>query len=202
MSEPNSLHDTEFEVPVDEEIEAMKQRVQEMQQEAAKLRDMQASVESSMYAAQDASASASHAPSDANREEVDARSIFVGNVDYSTTPEEIQAHFQACGPINRVTILCDKYTGHPKGFAYVEFADPSVVHNALVLNESLFKGRLLKVTAKRTNIPGLNFRGRGGRAAYRGSGPRGGYRGYSGGGYAGYRGRPPYRARRGSFAPY
>ena len=37
-------------------------------------------------------------------------------VDYGATPEEIQAHFQACGTINRVTILCDKFTGHPKGY--------------------------------------------------------------------------------------
>lgn len=36
-------------------------------------------------------------------------------MDYSATPEEIQQHFQACGTINRVTILCDKFTGHPKG---------------------------------------------------------------------------------------
>jgi RNA recognition motif-containing protein len=36
-------------------------------------------------------------------------------VDYGATPEDIQAHFQACGTINRVTILCDKFTGHPKG---------------------------------------------------------------------------------------
>lgn len=36
-------------------------------------------------------------------------------VDYGATPEEIQGHFAACGQINRVTILCDKFTGHPKG---------------------------------------------------------------------------------------
>lgn len=39
----------------------------------------------------------------------------VFQVDYGATPEEIQAHFQACGTINRVTILCDKFSGHPKG---------------------------------------------------------------------------------------
>ena len=50
-------------------------------------------------------------------EEVDSRSIYVGNVDYGATPEELQNHFQSCGTINRVTILCDKFTGHPKGFA-------------------------------------------------------------------------------------
>ena len=36
-------------------------------------------------------------------------------VDYQSTAEELGQHFQACGPINRVTILCDKYTGSPKG---------------------------------------------------------------------------------------
>lgn len=36
-------------------------------------------------------------------------------VDYGATPEEIQQHFQSCGTINRVTILCDKFSGHPKG---------------------------------------------------------------------------------------
>ena len=49
------------------------------------------------------------------KNEADERSIYVGNVDYSATPEEIQAHFQSCGTINRVTILADKWTGQPKG---------------------------------------------------------------------------------------
>jgi polyadenylate-binding protein 2 len=45
----------------------------------------------------------------ADREEVDGRSIYVGNVDYSCTPEELQLHFQGCGTVNRVTILTDKF---------------------------------------------------------------------------------------------
>jgi polyadenylate-binding protein 2 len=49
------------------------------------------------------------------KEEQDARSCYVGNVDYLATPEELQNHFQSCGTINRVTILCDKYSGNPKG---------------------------------------------------------------------------------------
>lgn len=69
------------------------------------------------------------------QEEVDARSVYVGNaslpfeknralppkltrnlqVDYGATPEELQEHFQVSGAINRITILCDKFTGHPKG---------------------------------------------------------------------------------------
>lgn len=91
----------------DAEIEAMKQRVAEMEAEAAKLREMQ-------QAAGEAAGTNLH-PSEEEREEVDSRSIYVGNVDYGATPEELQQHFQSCGTINRVTILCDKFTGHPKG---------------------------------------------------------------------------------------
>ena len=49
----------------------------------------------------------------ADREEVDLRSVYVGNVDYVCTPEELQQHFQQCGTVNRVTILTDK-GGNPK----------------------------------------------------------------------------------------
>jgi polyadenylate-binding protein 2 len=81
----------------------MKRRVQEMEEEAQKLREMQNSIDSDRPDMRE------------NREDVDARSVFVGNVDYGASPEEIQAHFQECGSINRVTILLDKFTGHPKG---------------------------------------------------------------------------------------
>lgn len=36
-------------------------------------------------------------------------------VDYGGTAEELESHFHSCGEINRVTILCDKFSGHPKG---------------------------------------------------------------------------------------
>jgi RNA recognition motif-containing protein len=42
-------------------------------------------------------------------------SIYVGQVDYSTTPEELLSHFESCGVVERVTIVCDKITGRPKG---------------------------------------------------------------------------------------
>ncbi|EOD51525.1 putative rnp domain protein [Neofusicoccum parvum UCRNP2] len=150
----------------EEEITAMKKRVQEMEAEAAKLREMQASLDSQTETLRE------------NKEDIDARSVFVGNVDYGASPEEIQAHFQSCGSINRVTILLDKFTGHPKGYAYVEFTEPSLVAQALVLNESVFRGRNIKVVPKRTNLPGMSRgRGRGG-AAPRGRGGWGGRGGY------------------------
>jgi len=51
----------------------------------------------------------------------DGFSVYVGQVDYAATPEELLAHFEACGQVERITIVCDKKTGHPKGFAYIEF---------------------------------------------------------------------------------
>ncbi|KAG8622777.1 hypothetical protein KVT40_009288 [Elsinoe batatas] len=162
----------------EEEIAAMKKRVQEMEAEAAKLREMQASLDSNEPSMRE------------SREDIDSRSVFVGNVDYAASPEEIQSHFGSCGAINRVTILLDKFTGNPKGYAYVEFTEPNLVANALVLNESVFRGRNIKVTPKRTNLPGMT-RGRG-----RGGGSGGGFRGGRGGGGFGY-GAPPYGGGRG-----
>ncbi|XP_024403289.1 polyadenylate-binding protein 2 isoform X1 [Physcomitrium patens] len=139
------------------ELEEMKKRLKEMEEEAAALRDMQAKVEKEMGGSQD---SAITSGAQANREEADARSVFVGNVDYSCTPEEVQQHFQSCGTVNRVTILTDKF-GQPKGFAYVEFLEVEAVQNAILLSESELHNRPLKVTSKRTNVPGMKgFRGR------------------------------------------
>ncbi|AQK75048.1 Polyadenylate-binding protein 3 [Zea mays] len=78
-------------------------------------------------------------------------------VDYACTPEEVQQHFQACGTVNRVTILTDKF-GQPKGFAYVEFLEQEGVQEALNLNESELHGRQIKVAPKRTNVPGMKQR--------------------------------------------
>ncbi|KAM9817420.1 embryonic polyadenylate-binding protein 2 [Neosynchiropus ocellatus] len=49
------------------------------------------------------------------RIDADNRSIYVGNVDYETTAQELEIFFNSCGPVNRVTILCDRFSGHPKG---------------------------------------------------------------------------------------
>eukprot|EP01134_Creolimax_fragrantissima_P005265 CFRG5265T1 len=166
----------------DPELEAMKQKVKEMEDEAKKLQEMQEQVEKQMAVA---------APTEP-KEDIDARSVYVGNVDYGSTPEELQIHFGSCGAINRITIMCDTFTGHPKGFAYIEFSDKNAVDNAQVLDESLFRGRQIKVTPKRTNVPGLKMRGRRARRASTGFSPYG---------YSGARGRsaPRFRNRRANF---
>merc|ERR1719148_524119 len=133
----------------DAEIEEMQKKVQEMEEEAEKLKELTDSVEETTETI--------------DQEEVDKRSVYVGNVDYGSTPEELQEHFKSCGQINRITILVDKFSGNPKGFAYIEFADEQSVQNSLLLNGSLFRGRQLKVTQKRTNIPGWNYKGKSGK---------------------------------------
>ncbi|KAG4908278.1 hypothetical protein JHK82_056924 [Glycine max] len=147
------------------ELEDMKKRLKEIEEEASALREMQAKVEKEMGAVQDSSGTSA---TQVEKEEVDARSIYVvflklavlcyyselTTVDYACTPEEVQQHFQSCGTVNRVTILTDKF-GQPKGFAYVEFVEIDAVQNALLLNESELHGRQLKVSAKRTNVPGM-----------------------------------------------
>lgn len=65
-------------------------------------------------------------------------------VDYGCTANELERHFQPCGTVNRVTILTD-LSGHPKGFAYVEFMEVNSVRNAILLNKSILRNRLLKV---------------------------------------------------------
>ena len=127
----------------------MKRRLAELEEENTKIAALSAS-----------SSSASSASSSSS--DTDSRSVYVGNVDYSSTKEELFSLFSSCGPVLRVTILADKHSGQPKGFAYIEFADRETVHNATLLNETEFKGRQLKVIPKRTNIPQHQLtRGRG-----------------------------------------
>merc|ERR1719152_431051 len=88
--------------------------------------------------------------------EIDKRSIYVGNVDYSSKPDDLKRLFSKCGQLERVTIICDKWTGQPKGYAYVQFSTKEGVENAILLDCSEFKGREIKVIPKRTNIFGFN----------------------------------------------
>ncbi|KAJ9470884.1 Polyadenylate-binding protein 2 [Diplonema papillatum] len=123
--------------PLDEDIEVLRQKVQEMEEQIAGQQTELAEV---------------GGPKDEGEGGDDNNSIYIGQVDYSATPEELHSHFAECGFIKRVTILCDKWTGHPKGYAYMEFDDPSAVDKAINLHDSTFKGRQLKVLPKRINI--------------------------------------------------
>lgn len=86
--------------------------------------------------------------------EADSRSIFVGNITPDITPEIIDEHFKDCGLIKRITLLYDKNTGAPKGYAYVEFEDSEAQEKALGHNGSDLKDNKINVYRKRTNLPG------------------------------------------------
>jgi polyadenylate-binding protein 2 len=161
----------------EKQLEAMKKKLAEMEAEAAALKRMQD--KSSQEMGGNSQGANGEAASQQSKEEADARSIYVGNVDYACTPEELQQHFQECGVVNRVTILADAF-GQPKGYAYVEFVDAESVPLALQYNESELHGRQIKVTEKRTNVPGMKmYRGRprgfNPNASYRPRRPYGGY---------------------------
>merc|ERR1712038_1595671 len=167
-----------------------------MEEEAEKLKQMQTEVTNEMTSPAGSGSAASLNMSFEEKVQIDGRSCYVGNVDYGATAEELEQHFHGCGSINRVTILCNKFDGNPKGFAYVEFTDKDSVDTAMALDDSLFRGRQIKVMPKRTNKPGISSTNRPprGRGGFRG-------RGYRGRGGFGAIRRPRFRGR-GYYSPY
>ncbi|NXH24516.1 PABP2 protein, partial [Myiagra hebetior] len=161
----------------DPELEAIKAKLLEIEKEDERLKKLQLEAENHLFMSPEADrypsvhdqsllSTALFPLTTREKVEADQRSVYVGNVDYGGTAEELESHFNSCGHINRVTILCDKFSGHPKGYAYIEFEEQSSVRAAVALDESVFRGRVIKVLPKRTNMPGIS------------STDRGGYRGY------------------------
>ncbi|KAK2962096.1 putative Polyadenylate-binding protein [Blattamonas nauphoetae] len=92
------------------------------------------------------------------KRDMDARSIFVGDVEASVKEEDLALLFSECGAIEKVTIKKDR-DGNSKGFAYIAFIDPGSVDIAIEkANGYELKGRALKVNHKRTNLPGMRKR--------------------------------------------
>ncbi|CAF1324074.1 unnamed protein product [Rotaria sp. Silwood1] len=203
----DSLLDTS-EMGDEADLESMRKRIREMEEEAEKLKQMQLEVEKQMQLP--STPGTPTFPTIEEKMDADQRSVYVGNVDYSATAQELENHFHGCGSIHRVTILCDKFTGQPKGFAYVEFADKDSVQTALALDDSLFKGRQMKVIEKRTNRPGVSTTDRPPRGTLRGFGrgrfPRGvAFMPYVSAPYRGRIARPFFRGRGRSsyfYSPY
>lgn len=70
----------------------------------------------------------------------DAMSIYIGNVDYGATEEDLRDAFIDCGEIVRVTIIRNMRTGHSKGVAFVEFAKKKSVEEALTYDGKEVRG--------------------------------------------------------------
>jgi RNA recognition motif-containing protein len=72
--------------------------------------------------------------------------IYVGNLAYSVTQDDLRNAFAAFGAISSVNLITDKFTGDSKGFGFVEMPNNAEADTAIkALNETSLKGRNLKV---------------------------------------------------------
>jgi len=76
--------------------------------------------------------------------------IYVGNLSYEVTEEELRQEFEAFGKVESVNIITDKYSGRPKGFGFVEMPAVSEGQAAITgLNGKTLRERTLNVNAAR-----------------------------------------------------
>lgn len=109
------------------------------------------------------------------------KNIYVGNLDFKVTEDELRQAFAAYGQVDNVTILKDRDTGQPRGFGFVEMANDEEAEKAInAMNGMQLGARSLNVNEARPKVSKGGFGGGGGRGGY--GGGRGGNRG-GGGGY-------------------
>ncbi len=103
--------------------------------------------------------------------------LFVGNLDFKVTENDLQDAFAAYGTVVEANLITDRVTGRPRGFAFVTMSSPEEAQKAIEgLNGKDLGGRALNVNIARE------------REERPGGGGRGGYGGGGGGGRGGYGG--------------
>jgi RNA recognition motif-containing protein len=100
-----------------------------------------------------------------------ATKLYVGGLPYTTTQDELQAHFAQAGNVTSATIIMDKMSGRSKGFGFVEMATEEDAQKAVsMFNGQDFNGRKLTVNEARpmeTRAPRTGGNGEyGGRREY------------------------------------
>jgi len=106
--------------------------------------------------------------------------IYVGNLSYDVTEEELRRQFEGYGEVASVSLITDKLTGRPKGFGFVEMESKTESEAAIAgLNGKTLEDRAIVVNEAR---PRTDSRGGGSYGDRRGGG-------YGGGGYGGGRSR-------------
>ena len=129
-----------------------------------------------------------------------AKNIYVGNLTWDATADDLLALFQSYGAVARAQVITDRETGRSRGFGFVEMDNDQEAQTAIDnLNGTPFRGRPLTVNEARPREDrgGGGGGGGGGRGGYGGGGGRGGYgggggRGGYGGGGGGHRDRGGY----------
>lgn len=104
------------------------------------------------------------------------KNIFVGNLSFQTTEQDVRTLFEAHGSVDRVNIVTDRESGQPRGFAFVEMTNDAEGVRAI----SSLNGR--DVDGRTLNVNEAKPKGEGGGRSFGG----GGGRGYGGGGRARY----------------
>ena len=111
--------------------------------------------------------------------------LFVGNLSFNTTENDLQDAFAAHGSVVEVNLMMDRVSGRSRGFAFVTMSTPEEAQKAIAaMNGAQVDGRALTVNIARPREerPGG---GGGGRREFGGGGGGGGRRDYGGGGGGG-----------------
>jgi len=102
------------------------------------------------------------------------KNIFVGNLDFAATESSIRTLFETHGKVDRVSLVTDRDTGRPRGFAFVEMSDSAEADRAIAaLNGTDLGGRTLNINEARPKGEGGGG-GRGGGGGFRREGGGGG----------------------------
>ena len=114
--------------------------------------------------------------------------IYVGNLPFSATTEEVEELFSGFGEVISVALPTDRETGRPRGFGFVEMEDAAANEAIRALDGTDFGGRNLRVNPAQPREQGGRGGGGGGYRGGGGGGYGGGGGGYGGGGRGGDRG--------------
>lgn len=114
------------------------------------------------------------------------KKLYVGNLPYTTTDENLTSTFGAFGAVDSVKIITDRESGRSKGFGFVEMTNDDEADKAISsLNGTDFGGRKIVVSEARAREEGGRGGGGGGGFRRGGGGGGGGFRGGRGGGGGG-----------------
>jgi RNA recognition motif-containing protein len=81
-------------------------------------------------------------------------SIYVGNLPYTATEDEVRQLFEEHGAVDAVRLLTDRETGRPRGFGFVDMPDSAASATAIQsLNGQEFQGRTLRINEARERSP-------------------------------------------------
>src|ERR1700728_930049 len=108
--------------------------------------------------------------------------LYVGNLAYSVTNEDLEGLFSQAGKVDSAVVVVDKFSGQARGFGFVEMADSNDAARAIEeFNETELKGRNIRVNEARPREGGGGGGPRGGGGGGGFGGPRGGGGGGGGG---------------------